>query len=61
MIALIKTSILDRIFIFTEIGGNVAIEEVTATREFSWIYADSPFGNTTIGVDLMCDFLYKPL
>ncbi len=42
-------------------GGNVAIDGIFATSDFSRIHANASFGNSSIGVDLLWDFLYKPL
>ncbi|MBI9066344.1 MAG: hypothetical protein JEZ09_03560 [Salinivirgaceae bacterium] len=41
-------------------GGNVALDGVFSTGDFGRIHADVSFGNG-IGVDLLWDFLYKPL
>jgi hypothetical protein len=41
-------------------GGNVAVDGIFSTGDFSRIHADVSFGNG-IGVDLLWDFLYKPL
>ena len=41
-------------------GGNVAIDGVFGTSRFSRIHTDISFGNG-VGVDLLCDFLYRPV
>lgn len=41
-------------------GGNVAIDAVFSTGDFSRLHADVSFGNG-VGIDLLWDFLYKPL
>jgi hypothetical protein len=41
-------------------GGNVAIDGIFSTGQFSRIHADVSFGNG-VGVDLLWDFIYRPL
>ena len=41
-------------------GGNVAVDAVFSTGQFSRIHADVSFGNG-IGIDALWDFLYRPL
>jgi hypothetical protein len=41
-------------------GGNVAIDAMIGTAKFSRIHADVSFGNG-VGIDLLYDFLYRPL
>lgn len=41
-------------------GGNIALDAVLLTSEFSRIHADVSFGGD-IGVDLIWDFIYRPL
>jgi len=41
-------------------GGNVAIDGIFSTGDFSRIHADVSFGDG-VGIDLLWDFLYKPL
>ena len=41
-------------------GGNVAIDGVFSTGQFSRIHADVSFGNG-VGIDVLWDFLYRPL
>ncbi len=41
-------------------GGNVAIDAIFGTGEFSRIHADVSFGNG-VGIDVLWDFLYRPL
>ncbi len=41
-------------------GGNVAIDGVFATGNFSRIHADVSFGKG-VGIDMLWDFLYRPL
>jgi hypothetical protein len=41
-------------------GGNVAIDGIFSTGQFSRIHGDVSFGNG-FGVDLLWDFLYRPL
>jgi hypothetical protein len=41
-------------------AGNVAIDGVFSTGEFSKIHADVSFGSG-VGVDLLWDFLYRPI
>ncbi len=42
-------------------GGNVAVDAIFSTSEFSRIHADVSFGNSGVGVDALWDFIYKPL
>ncbi|WP_066627712.1 outer membrane insertion C- signal [Labilibacter marinus] len=42
-------------------GGNVAIDGVFSTGNFSRIHADVSFGNGGMGIDALWDFLYMPL
>lgn len=42
-------------------GGNVAVDAVFGTSQFSRIHADVSFGGGGVGVDLLWDFLYRPL
>ena len=41
-------------------GGNVAIDGIFSTGDFSRIHADVSFGHG-VGIDLLWDFLYRPL
>jgi hypothetical protein len=41
-------------------GGNVAVDGVFGINKFSRIHADVSFGDG-VGIDLLWDFLYKPL
>lgn len=41
-------------------GGNVAVDGIFSTGQFSRIHADVSFGNG-FGVDMLWDFLYRPL
>lgn len=41
-------------------GGNVAIDGIFSTGDFSRIHADVSFGHG-VGVDALWDFLYRPL
>lgn len=41
-------------------GGNVAIDGIFSTGEFSRIHADVSFGDG-VGIDAIWDFLYRPL
>lgn len=41
-------------------GGNVAIDGIFGTGQFSRIHADISFGNG-VGVDALWDFLYRPI
>ena len=41
-------------------GGNVAVDGIFSTGEFSRIHADVSFGKG-VGVDVLWDFLYRPL
>ena len=41
-------------------GGNVAIDGIFSTGQFSRIHADVSFGNG-VGIDMLWDFLYRPL
>lgn len=41
-------------------GGNVAIDGIFSTGEFSRIHADISFGDG-VGIDVIWDFLYRPL
>lgn len=42
-------------------GGNVAIDGIFSTSEFSRIHADVSFGNNGVGVDALWDFVFRPL
>ena len=42
-------------------GGNVAIDAIFATGEFNRVHADASFGGDGFAVDLIWDFLYRPL
>ena len=42
-------------------GGNVAVDGIFGTGQFSRIHADVSFGNNGVGVDVLWDFLYRPL
>lgn len=41
-------------------GGNVAIDGIFSTGQFSRIHADVSFGDG-VGIDVLWDFLYRPL
>lgn len=41
-------------------GGNVALDALFSTGEFSRIHADISFGDG-VGIDVIWDFLYRPL
>ena len=41
-------------------GGNVALDAVFSTSEFSRIHADVSFGKG-VGIDVLWDFLYRPI
>ncbi len=41
-------------------GGNVAIDGIFSTGQFSRLHADVSFGHG-VGVDVLWDFLYRPL
>ena len=41
-------------------GGNVAVDGIFGTSQFSRIHADVSFGNG-VGIDVLWDFLYRPL
>ncbi|MCY1721763.1 hypothetical protein OU798_15520 [Prolixibacteraceae bacterium Z1-6] len=41
-------------------GGNVAIDGIFSTGDFSRIHADVSFGDG-VGIDVLWDFLYRPL
>lgn len=41
-------------------GGNVAIDGIFSTGEFSRIHADISFGDG-MGIDVLWDFIYRPL
>lgn len=41
-------------------GGNVALDAIFSTGDFSRVHADVSFGNG-VGIDLLWDFLYRPL
>ena len=41
-------------------GGNVAIDALFSTGQFSRIHADISFGDG-VGIDVLWDFLYRPL
>ena len=42
-------------------AGNVAIDAIFSTGDFSRIHADVSFGGGGVGVDALWDFLYRPL
>lgn len=41
-------------------GGNVAVDALFSTGQFSRIHADISFGDG-VGIDVLWDFLYRPL
>lgn len=41
-------------------GGNIAIDGIFSTGQFSRIHADISFGNG-VGIDALWDFVYRPL
>lgn len=41
-------------------GGNVAIDAIFSTGDFSRVHADVSFGDG-LGIDLLWDFIYRPL
>ncbi len=43
------------------LGNNVAIDGIFSTGEFSRIHADVNFGNSGVGIEVLWDFLNKPL
>ena len=42
-------------------GGQVAIDGVFSMGQFSRTHADISFGNSNVGIDLIWDFIYRPL
>ncbi len=42
-------------------AGNVAIDGIFSTGQFSRIHADVSFGGGGVGIDALWDFLYRPL
>lgn len=42
-------------------GGNVAIDALFLSKKSTPIHADASFGKGGLGVDVLWDFLYKPL
>lgn len=42
-------------------AGNVAIDAIFSTGDFSRIHADISFGSGGVGIDALWDFLYRPL
>lgn len=42
-------------------GGDVAVDALFTTSQFSMIHADVSFGNNGVGVDALWDFIYRPL
>lgn len=42
-------------------AGNVAIDGIFGTGQFSRIHADVSFGGGGVGIDALWDFLYRPL
>lgn len=42
-------------------GNDVAVDGIFGLGEFSRIHADVSFGNDSVGIDALWDFLYKPL
>lgn len=42
-------------------AGNVAIDGIFSTGQFSRIHADVSFGSGGVGIDALWDFLYRPL
>ena len=42
-------------------GGNVAVDGIISLGSWSRIHGDISFGNNGVGVDLLWDFIYKPL
>jgi hypothetical protein len=42
-------------------GGQVAVDALFSTTDFSMVHADVSFGNGGVGVDALWDFIYRPL
>jgi len=42
-------------------GGDVAIDGIFSTGKFSRLHADVSFSSSVVGVDLLWDFLYRPI
>jgi len=42
-------------------GGNIAVDGIFSTGQFSRIHADVSFGSGGVGIDALWDFLYRPL
>jgi len=42
-------------------GGSVAVDGIFSLGEFSRIHADVSFGNDSVGIDALWDFIYKPI
>ena len=42
-------------------AGNVAIDGIFSTGKFSRVHADASFGSGGLGVDVLWDFIYRPL
>jgi len=42
-------------------GGHVAIDGVFSLGEFSRVHGDISFGGNGVGIDLLWDFMYRPL
>ena len=42
-------------------GGNVAVDALFTTSQFSMVHADVSFGGGGVGVDALWDFVYRPL
>jgi len=42
-------------------GGPAAFDAVFSTSEFSRVHLDASFGRNSLGVDLLWDFIYRPL
>lgn len=43
------------------VGGNAAVDGIFSLGRFSRVHADVSFGESSVGIDALWDFIYRPL